>query len=52
MIFTIKTILILTGIGVWVFILAIVAGVVGYKIRTWDGWEKLATAWKRGNGHD
>ena len=48
--FIFKTVLLLTGLAVWVFIMAIVCGFLAYKIRTWSGWKRLSAAWKRANG--
>ena len=43
--------LMLTGIAVWVLISAIVFGIVGYRIRTWDGWQRIRDWWREANGY-
>jgi hypothetical protein len=46
----IRTGLMLTGIAVWVLILAVVGGVAGNRVRTWDGWQKIKDWWWVTNG--
>ena len=50
LIFIIRTGLILTGVAVWVFVLAIMGGFMAHLVRTWKGWETVSNWWFMATG--
>ena len=50
LIFIIRTGLILTGVAVWVFVLAIMGGFMAHLVRTWKGWETVSSWWFMATG--